>query len=187
MEEGTPDAGRVMTFEDNLENMLMPMDALMMCVTENGYEYGSTDPTVFWASLYYTLGNYGTKREIVTINGSEMIVPSQVVQEFARGVFADYDNLPEIPGNLNTAIRYDEGKDAYVVSLGDRGLSESRIYDDYDNGDGTYTVMAKLCATDSNSTICDYKFILVENQYADGVQNPLFYYSIKSMTKIEEK
>lgn len=185
-ENMTEDPGAVMSLENNLENMLMPMDALMMCIEENDYEYNVSDPTVFWASLYYTLGNYGTKRDLVTVGNSEMTVPRQVAQEYATALFADYEDLPEIPENLRAAIHYDESSDAYIVSLGDRGMSQSKIVDYSDNGDGTYTVVARLCATNDDSTICEWNFTLVENPYADGIQNPLFRYSIKNMQKVEE-
>ncbi len=180
------DPGAVMSLENNLENMLMPMDALMMCMVENNYEYNVSDPTVFWASLYYMLGNYGTKRDLVTVGNSDMTVPRQVVQEYATALFADYEELPEIPENLKAAIHYEEDSDSYIVSLGDRGMSQSKVVDYADNGDGTYTVVARLCGTDDDSTICEWNFTLVENSYADGIQNPLFLYSIKNMQKIEE-
>lgn len=186
-EEITEDSGAVIMLEDNLENMLMPMDALMMCMEENDYEYNVSDPTVFWASLYYTLGNYGTERDLVTISSDEMEVPRQVAQEYAAALFADYDNLPEIPENLRAAIHYDESADAYIVSLGDRGMSQSKVVEYSDNGDGTYTVLAKLYGIDDDTTICEWRFTLVENEYADSIQNPLFLYSIRDMQKVEKE
>lgn len=40
------------------ENMLMLMDALNMCLVENGYNYDITDTEFFWNALNYTIMTY---------------------------------------------------------------------------------------------------------------------------------
>ena len=179
--EGLDDAAEN-TGEKALENMLMAMDALMMSAVETGLAYDPADPEFFWAALYRELNIYSSASSLISFNESgEIQVPRQTAQEFATGLFADYSDLPEIPDVFSPSLRYDESWDAYQLSPGDRGLSAPEILSASETTDGGYDVTARLDDVTDSTDICVYLFHLVPNAYADGITDPLFFYSVESM------
>lgn len=170
-------------WDETLLNMLMPMDALMMCAVEEEKNYDPADPEFFWGALFRELGNYSDASSLITTNENwELQVPRQVAQEFATGLFADYSDLLAVPDSLSSIIRYDESWDAYILSPGDRGLSAAEILSASETEDGGYDVTARLYDVTDSSDICVYLFHLVPNAYADGITDPLFLYSVESMS-----
>ena len=163
--------------------MLMPMDALMMTAVEQGQDYDPSSPEFFWGALYRELGLYADASSLITTEESgEIKVPRQTAQEFATGLFADYSDLPALPESLSSMIRYDEGWDAYFLSPGDRGLSAAELLTASPTEDGGYDMTARLYDVTDSSDICVYRFHLVSNAYADGITDPLFLYSVESMS-----
>ena len=170
-------------WDETLLNMLMPMDALMMTAVEQGQDYDPSSPEFFWGALYRELGLYaGASSLITTEESGEIKVPRQTAQEFATGLFADYSDLPALPESLSSMIRYDEGWDAYFLSPGDRGLSAAELLTASLTEDGGYDMTARLYDVTDSSDICVYRFHLVPNAYADGITEPLFLYSVESMS-----
>ena len=182
-ETGTETASAESSWGEALQNMLMPMDALMMCAVEEEKNYDPADPEFFWGALFRELGNHSDASSLITTNENwELQVPRQVAQEFATGLFADYSDLLAVPDSLSSIIRYDESWDAYILSPGDRGLSAAEILSASETEDGGYDVTARLYDVTDSSDICVYLFHLVPNAYADGITNPLFLYSVESMS-----
>ena len=182
-ETGTETASAESSWGEALQNMLMPMDALMMCAVEEEKNYDPADPEFFWGALFRELGNHSDASSLITTNENwELQVPRQVAQEFATGLFADYSDLLAVPDSLSSIIRYDESWDAYILSPGDRGLSAAEILSVSETEDGGYDVMARLYDVTDSSDICVYLFHLVPNAYADGITDPLFLYSVESMS-----
>ncbi len=170
-------------WDETLLNMLMPMDALMMTAVEQGQGYDPSSPEFFWGALYRELGLYADASSLITVEESgEIKVPRQTAQEFATGLFADYSDLPALPESLSSMIRYDEGWDAYFLSPGDRGLSAAELLTASLTEDGGYDMTARLYDVTDSSDICVYRFHLVPNAYADGITEPLFLYSVESMS-----
>ena len=170
-------------WDETLLNMLMPMDALMMTAVEQGQDYDPSSPEFFWGALYRELGLYaGASSLITTEESGEIKVPRQTAQEFATGLFAAYSDLPALPESLSSMIRYDEGWDAYFLSPGDRGLSAAELLTASSTEDGGYDMTARLYDVTDSSDICVYRFHLVPNAYADGITDPLFLYSVESMS-----
>lgn len=173
-------------WDETLLNMLMPMDALMMTAVEQGQDYDPSSPEFFWGALYRELGLYADASSLITTEESgEIKVPRQTAQEFATGLFADYSDLPALPESLSSMIRYDEGWDAYFLSPGDRGLSAAELLTASLTEDGGYDMTARLYDVTDSSDICVYRFHLVPNAYADGITEPLFLYSVESMSPQE--
>lgn len=173
-------------WDETLLNMLMPMDALMMTAVEQGQGYDPSSPEFFWGALYRELGLYADASSLITVEESgEIKVPRQTAQEFATGLFADYSDLPALPESLSSMIRYDEGWDAYFLSPGDRGLSAAELLTASPTEDGGYDMTARLYDVTDSSDICVYRFHLVPNAYADGITEPLFLYSVESMSPQE--
>ena len=170
-------------WDETLLHMLMPMDALMMTAVEQGQDYDPSSPEFFWGALYRELGLYaGASSLITTEESGEIKVPRQTAQEFATGLFAAYSDLPALPESLSSMIRYDEGWDAYFLSPGDRGLSAAELLTASPTEDGGYDMTARLYDVTDSSDICVYRFHLVPNAYADGITDPLFLYSVESMS-----
>ena len=170
-------------WDETLLNMLMPMDALMMTAVEQGQDYDPSSPEFFWGALYRELGLYADASSLITVEESgEIKVPRQTAQEFATGLFAAYSDLPALPESLSSMIRYDEGWDAYFLSPGDRGLSAAELLTASPTEDGGYDMTARLYDVTDSSDICVYRFHLVPNAYADGITEPLFLYSVESMS-----
>ena len=179
----TEAAGPSSGWDETLLNMLMPMDALMMTAVEQGQDYNPSSPEFFWGALYRELGLYaGASSLITTEESGEIKVPRQTAQEFATGLFAAYSDLPALPESLSSMIRYDEGWDAYFLSPGDRGLSAAELLTASPTEDGGYDMTARLYDVTDSSDICVYRFHLVPNAYADGITDPLFLYSVESMS-----
>ena len=170
-------------WDETLLHMLMPMDALMMTAVEQGQDYDPFSPEFFWGALYRELGLYADASSLITVEESgEIKVPRQTAQEFATGLFADYSDLPALPESLSSIIRYDEVWDAYFLSPGDRGLSAAELLTASPTEDGGYDITARLYDVTDSSDICVYRFHLVPNAYADGITEPLFLYSVESMS-----
>lgn len=170
-------------WDETLLHMLMPMDALMMTAVEQGQDYDPFSPEFFWGALYRELGLYADASSLITVEESgEIKVPRQTAQEFATGLFADYSDLLAVPDSLSSIIRYDESWDAYILSPGDRGLSAAELLTASPTEDGGYDITARLYDVTDSSDICVYRFHLVPNAYADGITEPLFLYSVESMS-----
>lgn len=171
------------------QNMLAVMDSLNMCMVENEWEYEPENPDFFWSALTYTIGNYSNLRDnetsgLITIEDGVMKVYYRLVQEYATGLFEDYSDLLEIPAG-NTMVALDADNEYYDFNMGDRGLSYGKIVSWVDNGDGTSTVETQLLGAEDDSVIADYIYTLVANPYADGIEDPLFVYTIRSVEKVQ--
>ena len=81
---------------------------------------------------------------------------------------------------MSENVVYSEETDAYTFYVGDRGLSETVITDFADNGDGTFSMTAQLRGVEENDLICEGKFIITVNEYADGISRPIYFYSVVS-------
>lgn len=163
------------------ENMLILMDALNMCLVENGYNYDITDTEFFWNALNYTIMTYpevpGTdSEEMLAWNEDHtgMKVHQDLVKVYAEGLFADYVELPEVPGKCMVSVSDEEGY--YNLSIGDRGTSYGEIVTWVQTPDGSCHVEARLSDAATGETIVTYVYELVENKNEDAV----FAYRIKS-------
>lgn len=180
-EEDSQNAGEVLDLSE-FSAMEKAIDSLMLCSIENDLSYDSRDSFFFWSSLYYGIVNYVDEISLAEEVEEGIRVPRMAVQEFATGLFADYDDLPEIPEELSI-ICYDEAWDAYLFLPSDRGLIETRLLNASANEDGSIRLAAALYDSENDTLICSYTFTLVMNPYADGIEDPLFPYSISSMTR----
>lgn len=163
---------------DDIKGCIIPLDSLMLYHVETGKEYEPTDAYMFWRTLHYALGNFGINYNRAEMTDYELAVESMVIGEFATSFIPDYkDSLP-IPEELTDSVRYDSTENMYYFGLGDRGLSQTEIlsYEHVDNN--TLRMTARLYGLDDNSTICKGDFVLKWNEYANGVIEPLFYYTV---------
>lgn len=172
--------------DPQIDCMTAPIDALARCMLENDMEYDPEDPDFFWTALYYFTGAYGLEHELVKENDNyQLIVPTKAMQEHATALFADYDDLMELPDIMLGNVAYDEAEDAYLVSQGDKGLSEMRLTAFEETEEG-FDVTAELWGVGpEEELIASFDVTLVENAYTDGIQNPIYLFSVASMKMTE--
>ncbi len=171
---------------DDIKGLIIPIDSLLLYHIENGGEYAAEDPEMFWQVMHYAIGNFGEFYNRAELVESELAADSMVIGEFASAIIADLEEIPSIPDSLSYGVRYDSEEDLYFFGVGDRGLSQTEIlsYEYIDNN--TLKIRARLFAMDDDSTILEGDFVLVRNEYAAGVIEPLFYFSVSEATFVEE-
>ena len=171
---------------ENMASMTAPIDALARCMLENNLEYDPEDPDFFWIALYYFTGGYGLDHELVTEQEGtyQLQIPTPVMQEHATALFADYDDLFDLPSIMKGNVSYDSGWDAYSVSRGDIGLSQMQIIS-YEKTEEGYLLRTHLLSTDSEADLIQaYDVTLIDNAYVDGIENPLYFYSVKDIVPV---
>ena len=171
---------------ENMTSMTAPIDALARCMLENGLEYDPEDPDFFWTALYYFTGGYGLNHELVTEKEGtyQLQIPTPVMQEHATALFADYTDLFDLPSIMKGNISYDSGWDAYSVSRGDIGLSQMQIIS-YEKTEEGHLLRTHLLSADSEEELIQaYDVTLVDNASVDGIENPLYFYSVKDIVPV---
>lgn len=171
---------------DDMKGLIIPIDSLLLYHIENGGEYLPENPEMFWQVMHYAIVNFGEFYNRAELVESELAADSMVIGEFASAIIADLEEIPSIPDSLSYGVRYDSEEDLYFFGVGDRGLSQTEIlsYEYIDNN--TLKIRARLFAMDDDSTILEGDFVLVRNEYAAGVIEPLFYFSVSEATFVEE-
>lgn len=168
-----------------VDDMTAPVDSLVRCMLENGMEYDPQDPEFFWTSLAYFAGQYGSEHQLAEVTDDSITLPSKAVQELAIALFADYDDLLELPDSLSGRVTYDESTDAYTFGRGDIGLAETKLTFKGEE-DGVVTVQADLVSLmEDQDIIGSWTVTMTNNTYADGISDPMYLYSVASVTPIE--
>ncbi|WP_313529656.1 hypothetical protein [Anaerotignum sp.] len=173
------------TLPQEMTAMVEPIDSLARCMLENNKTYAPTDTEFFWSALYYFLGEYGVDHPLVSeTDDGRLKVPRKVAQEYAIALFANYNNLLPLPETLSGSITFDKDWDAFLLERGDRGLTET-VLSDYKKVDDTYTITAKLVSTmEEQEVLGEWDITMQKNVFADGIENPKYFYSIVDMTQI---
>ena len=182
-----PDETDPTVMPDNMASMTAPVDALARCMLEQKLEYNPEDPEFFWTALFYFAGAYGLDHPLVEEEeGSyQLKVPTAVMQEHATALFADYNDLFDLPSIMKGNVSYDPDWDAYFLSRGDIGLSEMR-FTSYLKTDEGHKLRAELWSIGpEEECFAAYDVLLTDNAYADGIEEPLYLYSVKSITPIK--
>lgn len=180
------ESNKEMTEEEiraSIEGMIGPMDSIILASNEET-SYDNLTPDAVWRYLYYVVVNHGYGHQLAEFEGGELKLRSMAVAEYAAAMFENPD-LPEIPSSLEGIVRYDVDWDAYYFMLSDRGMDASEITEYSKNEDGSYDVFVRLYDLEMNETISRWKFRIVENQYADGISNTLFYWTITTAGEIK--
>lgn len=169
--------------EEAMTSMAAPIHALAETMLETGTDYQPRDPEFFWKSLHFFLETYGSRHGAVGLSDDGVMrVPRKTMQEHAIALFSDYDDLLELPESLSGSISYDESWDAYLV-YSDEYAPYTLALADMSEKNGVYRLEASLSDAEGG-TIGTWEVELVKNTYADGIENPLYPYSISSMRAI---
>ncbi|MFT3983660.1 MAG: hypothetical protein QM697_07115 [Lachnospiraceae bacterium] len=171
---------------EDLQNMVHLMDSLN--ISFPGYEKHFEKATAedVWGSILIAAVNsdwelYGFE---VSEDGMGLCVPAKTAEAMGLAMFGNLTELPEIPesytgivGDADIApVRIDENGD-YIMMLGDRGLSESKVERCMDNGDGTFLMEVSLNGVgDDFNEIFSFLYTLRENTHKE--KNTLYAYEI---------
>lgn len=175
------------TMPQNMESMAEPIDALARCMLENNLEYDPHDPDFFWTAMFYFAGGYGLEHSQAAEDDTtyQLILPENAMQEYATALFAEYDGLFDLPEIMEGNVAYHADEGVYFLSRGDIGLSEIRLTSYAETSDG-YSLTAELWSTEpEEELICAYHVTLIDNPYADTVEAPLYFYSVKDIVPAE--
>ena len=176
---------------ENFDNMIYPIEALMVQKLSKGYEY-YTDNTSdeesdsFWfsmavlTSLMETQSAYGDGTESDSFyylkeNTSNMYA-SVLYNEYGKGNM----EFPEIPDG-DKYVTYDDSKEEYGFLKGDVGSLVPYITDCTKDG-SDYTITAELRNTETDEVKGTYELGITETSF-DGDDNCFAY----SVTSIKEK
>ncbi len=165
---------------EDIEAMLPVMDSVVRAMKENTSEYAPEDAGFIWSTLYLAAVNYGEQLQMAEKKDSHAIAARQAMQEIASACFEDDSDLPDIPDDLLEAVSYDENRDAYAFGLSDIGDSTTKIADVQSDGDAV-KVTVEFSSWDEAE---NYLFTLVPNPCADGIAEPVFLYSVRSVERL---
>lgn len=183
--EAAPANGKWIEPDEKQKSAIMEADTMLMLMTETGDEdYNAEDPEFFWKSIHYMIGNNMDLCKAEGPEGNDIFfrVDKDIVQDCAAALFAGCTELKEIPAGMKDVYVDPDDSEKYCMNAGDRGASESRMGLWKDNGDGTYTAVIGLYATDEDDVIINTgTFVFTDNTYSAGDGEPVFPYALKSV------
>lgn len=167
---------------DQIQAMLPVMDSIVRMVgVEAGAGWtGKEDAQQLWTALYLLGVNWRESAEGTRIEGAYLIIPRQLMAEWAGAFGEGFGQLPEYPDNLPT-MRYDAEADAFLLELSDAGESETRIETYSNRDDGAYTVKVGLYLAEEER-LGGMDFVLASNPLYTAGQNAAFPYTVRSAT-----
>lgn len=162
----------------NVEAMMPIMDSVVRAMREgDGEDYEPRDDDFFWSLLYLMGVNWGHTHPVAEIDGPNIVLRTQIMQEFASAAFYDYsDLLPLDADDWTNVMTYDAGRDAYVIELSDVGESETKLESYTANADGSVTAVVGLYGGEEKTF--EVTLTLVANPYASGITNAFYLYSV---------
>lgn len=169
-----------------LQKMQQPIDALVRCMIENDMEYAPKDAEFFWTALAYYVPEYAQEHPLATVEDDVVRLNTKAVQEIAIALFAEYDDLLELPKGMENRVRFDEGKDEYIFTRGDVGNAKTEITVEEETED-SIVLTATLYAETKEDVLGTWKVKLTENTYADSITDPMYLYSVASVEPVEEQ
>lgn len=171
--------------QESIASMVEPADALVRCMLENNMEYAPKDPVFFWTALSYFIGAYGTDHTLAQVDDESITLPRKAVQEMAIALFADYDDLLELPEEVSARVTYDESLDAYRFGRGDIGLCEAKLTLLGEENGNVHAEVKLISTMEDKDTIGTWEITMTENTYADGIENPKYLYSISDVVAVD--
>lgn len=160
-----------------LQKMEEPIDALIRCMVENDMEYEPKDTEFFWTALTYFVAEYGQDHPSAKVENGVIRLNTKATQEMAIALFADYDDLLELPESLKEQVYFDDTTEEYVFTDVADDDFETKIMVEEERED-EIIVTASLRAISDDTRIGVWNVVLTENTYADGITDPLYLYSI---------
>lgn len=167
-----------------LQKMQEPIDALIRCMAENDMEYEPKDPEFFWTALTYFVAQYGEDHPSAKAEDDVIRLNTKATQEMAIALFADYDDLLELPESLKDQVYFDDATEEYIFTDVADDDFETKIMVEEERED-EIIVTASLRMISDDTRIGVWNVVLTENTYADGITDPLYLYSVARVKAVE--
>ncbi len=172
--------------EEKAEAMMPILDSIVRTMGIGGtVPYAPKDEEFFWSVLYLMGENWGETHPLVQRDGDTVVVPRQVMQEFASAAFLEYSDLLPVPESYAQTLAYDEGMDAYRLAPSDMGNTSTELEDIAMEGDGSMIVRVALYE-EPDTLLGKLDFTLVDNPYVGGITQPSYYYTVSAASLVEE-
>lgn len=167
-----------------LEKMLPIFDSVIrfQAQSREPLEYSASDSKYVWGVLNRIITDYarvGDNGVDYTEDSSMKRVPSGVVKEYAQGLFAGIETLPELTADLEQEIGIESVENEYLFALGDQVEMTVSIQDYKEGTDGGWIVNVSShypypASSDTPSAVSSFR--IVENPYGG-----LFPYAVKEV------
>ena len=154
--------GDVPAQSGTMDAMVAPVNALVMCMVEQGLAYN------------YMLSLCGQMDERAELTDDMLILPAETVADYAGALFSNFDGLPALPREMNGRVSYDWQNDTFRLARGDAGLTETRLGEITELGGGRVQVAGALVSLEDESVLCSFTVDLVRN-------NSMFGYAISGL------
>lgn len=145
---------------DASQVMYPAVHALVMAMTENHLDYNPKDPEFLWTSLYYMLSLYGQMDERAELTDDALLLPGEVIQDYAAALYPDVSSLPDIPAPISQRISQ-TGDGIYRLARGDEGLSQVTVEPPIYLTEGTVVINGALVALEDGSTLREFQVTLL--------------------------
>lgn len=152
----------------DMEGMIPPINAMVLCMLEQGLDYDENDDMFLWNSVYYMISLYGQMDSRAQLTDGELILPAETVEDYAASLFTNYEVLPQLPEELSDRVIYCAEEDTYYLARGDAGLSEIRIQEIERLPGAKSQVSGVLAALEDESAICTFTAVLMANESMFG-------------------
>ena len=152
--------GDVPAQSGTMDAMVAPVNALVMCMVEQGLAYNDQDDVFLWNSLYYMLSLYGQMDERAEFTDDTLILPSEMVRDYAAALYPQVEQLPGIPSPISQRIRYQASDDSYHLARGDEGLAEVVLQTPITLASRAVILTGQLNALEDGSVLRDFQVTL---------------------------
>lgn len=140
--------------------MTPAIHALVLSMTENHLDYDPSDSEFLWTSLYYMLSLYGQMDERAEFTDDVMILPSEMVRDYAAALYPDVAQLPDIPAPISQRIAYFPAEDSYHLARGDEGLIQVVVDNSQNQDNGQVLLSGRMTALEDGSTLYTFQATL---------------------------
>ena len=167
--------GNVPAQTNAAQAMTPAIHALVLAMAENHLDYAPEDSEFFWTSLYYMLSLYGSMDERAEFTDDTMILPSEMVRDYAAALYPDVAQLPDIPAPISQRIAYFVSDDCYRLARGDEALIQVTVDDSQPQANGQVVLSGRMTALEDGSTLYTFQATL-------SPRDTMFGFLIDSMT-----
>ena len=170
----------VNNLNEDQNNMYYVMDALAeSCYYE---AYNPDDVDAFW-SLVYCFVACNPERWADMDAEMTWMVEGSKLEQYAAGITATYQGLPEIPDTCDMVHKRPDGYYEFMPS--DRGLEYTEIVSWSIYDDGTNKVIINMIDSLENDVFATYEITLIDNPQLANNSSQIFKYAVSNVERID--
>ena len=136
------------------------LHALTLAMLENDLAFDPQDEDFLWTSLYYMLGMYGQQDQRAVLTDDTLILPPEVISDYAAALYPQVTELPEIPQSIADRMAYSAQDNTYHLARGDAGLAEVAVRSAETQADGTLALSGSLVYPVDGSSLASFQAVL---------------------------